>query len=155
MYSAFLIVHSLLRWVVILFGLRAVVRALVGLATRRPWGPSDAAAGRFFAISLDVQLLIGLLLYALLSPITPLAFRNMGEAMRDPVLRFWAVEHIASMVIALVLAHIGKARTARLRGDRTKHLAALVFFTLALLVVLAAIPWPFRLVGRPWARPLF
>jgi hypothetical protein len=151
-YEAFLILHSWLRWIVIILGLRAVVRAFIGASGRRPWQPADSAAGRWFTMSLDLQFLIGLVLYALLSPLTTRAFGDMAAAMRDPETRFWAVEHIGSMIVATVLAHIGRSRSMKVRGDRTKHLAAGLLFALAILVMLAATPWPFRAVARPWIR---
>jgi len=83
-YELTLNVHSLLRWLVVLVGLVAAVRSLGALVSRRPWTPLDDNAGRWFAMSVDVQTLIGLALYGLLSPITRTAFANMGEACGTP-----------------------------------------------------------------------
>ena len=152
MYFPILILHSLLRWVVLAAGLWAVVRALGGLIFRRPWTPTDAQSGRWFSISLDLQVLLGLLLYAFLSPIASHAFADMGAAMRDPILRFWAVEHVTMMLAALVLAHIGSARARRASTSAAKHRTSLIFYALALLAVLAAIPWPFMADARPLFR---
>jgi hypothetical protein len=102
----------------------------------------DARPGRWFAISLDVQVLIGLILYWL-SPITSGAIGNMGEAMQNRIVRFWAVEHVTSMIVAVALAHIGVARARKGKGG------AAVLFLLALLAILAGIPWPFMPYGRP------
>jgi hypothetical protein len=152
MYLITLLLHSWLRWFVLAAGVWAVVRAIAGVSSGRAWAPADDAAGRWWTIGLDVQLLIGLLLYGLLSPITTQAFGDMGEAMRNPVLRFWAVEHISLMLAAVVLAHIGRARTRRPIGDRARHRSAAIFYTLSLLAVLASIPWPFVDAGRPLLR---
>jgi hypothetical protein len=70
MYTAVLALHSWLRWVVLLLGILAVVRGIAGASGRRRWTPADERAGLFFTIALDVQLLIGLLLYFVFSPIT-------------------------------------------------------------------------------------
>jgi hypothetical protein len=129
MHALLLFVHSLFRWVVILAGLYAA-------------GRRDARPGRWFAISLDIQVLIGLILYWL-SPITSGAIGNMGAAMQNRVTRFWAVEHVASMILALALAHIGVARARKGKGG------AAVLFLLALLALLMGIPWPFLPYGRP------
>lgn len=152
MYFPILILHSLLRWVVLAAGLWSVARALGGLVSRRPWTPTDVQAGRWFTISLDVQVLLGLLLYAFLSPIASQAFTDMGAAMRDPILRFWAVEHVVMMLAALVLAHIGSARARRASASAAKHRTSLIFYALALLAVLTAIPWPFMADARPLLR---
>ena len=152
MYFTFLLVHSWLRWAVLVFGIWAVVRAYGGVSSRRAWAPADGAAGRWFSISMDVQFVIGLVLYGLLSPITRQAFADMGTAMRTSAIRFWVVEHISLMIVALVLVHVGRARMKRAIGDAGRHRTAAIFYTLALLAVLAAIPWPFMADGRPLLR---
>lgn len=149
MYTAVLIVHSWLRWAVLLAGLIAVFRA----ATRanRPWTPADANAARLFVATLDIQFVIGALLYFVLSPLTSLALEDFGNAMRTAGLRFWAVEHVFGVLVALALAHVGHARLKRAPNDARRHRLALIFFGLALLAIVVAIPWP----GLPNERPLF
>ena len=149
MYSATLLVHSLLRWVVLGAGLAAAGRGMAGWGGR-PWTAPDARAGLFFIIALDLQLLLGLLLYVGLSPNVGLAFQNPGAAMRDPVLRFFFVEHMLGMLIAVTLAHVGRVRTKKAgRTDTSRHRSAAIFFGLALLIILLSIPWPFMPAGRP------
>ena len=150
-YAALVILHSWVRWVVLLTALVAVFRALSGRMGRRPWGPADAAAGRWFTISLDVQVLIGLILYVFLSPYTMAAWGNMPDAMRESTTRFWAVEHLVGMIVATALAHVGRARVRKLTDPSRQHLQAAIFFGLALVIMLATIPWP----GMPAGRPLF
>jgi hypothetical protein len=149
MYSAVLTVHSWLRWVVLLAGLIALARS-VG-AGDRPWTPAHERAGRLFGISLDLQFLLGALLYFVLSPFTQQAFDDFGAAMRVSPLRFWAVEHVLGMTIGMALTHIGRARIRKATSDRRRHRLAVIFFGLALLVIVASIPWP----GMPNGRPLF
>ena len=151
MYSPLLTLHSLLRWLVLAAALIAVIRAIAGAAGRRPWTPSDNRSGLWFTISLDIQLLLGLILYVALSPITTEAFRDFGAAMRNSALRFWAVEHLTGMVVALALAHIGRVRIRRSASDAAKHRTAAIFFGLALVAILVSIPWP----GMPNGRVLF
>lgn len=150
MYSTVLLLHSWLRWAVILLGLWAIAKSAAGLSARRPWGPGDDRAGRLFVIMVDVQMLLGLLLYFVLSPMTKAALADFGGAMKVSAVRFWAVEHVFGMIVGLALAHRGRARTRKLADAAAKHRVALVFFGLALLAILASIPWP----GTPNARPL-
>jgi len=150
MYVAFVIVHSLLRWLVLLAGFNALLRAIGGARSGRSWAPGDEQAGRWLIILFDVQFLIGLILYVGLSPLTQSAFNDFGAAMRDPQLRYWGVEHIAGMVVASALLHIGRAR-ARKAPEVRRHRVTAIFFGLALLVILLSIPWP----GMPAGRPLF
>jgi hypothetical protein len=149
MFVTMVVLHSLLRWLVIAFGLIAVLRAISGVSGRRPWTPLDERAGRLFGIGLDVQTLVGLILYGLLSPITRAAFADMGSAMKDATLRFYAVEHLVIMLGAIALVHIGRSRVRKASPDAARHRTAAIFFTLGLLLILLGTPWPFRAVGRP------
>jgi hypothetical protein len=149
MYLPVLVLHSLLRWLVLFAGVLAVSRALTGILGPRPWTPTDARSGRLFVLSIDVQTLLGLVLYGILSPITKGAFEDMVVAMRNSTLRFWAVEHIAMMLVALVLAHIGRARSKAASSDAAQHRQAAIFFTLALVIVFMAMPWPWAREARP------
>ena len=144
-----LVLHSLLRWAVLAFGLLALGRALAGTFGRRPWTPLDDRAGRYFVMALDLQTLVGLVLYAGLSPIVRAAFSDMGMAMKDALLRFYAVEHVTLMIIGLALVHVGRVRVRKATGDAARHRAAAIFFGLGFLAILFGIPWPGRAVGRP------
>jgi hypothetical protein len=152
MYGVVLILHSLIRWVVLLTGVVAVIRAITGWRTGRPWTLADDRSGSQFGMALDVQMLLGLLLYFAFSPITHAALQDFGGAMSNSALRFWAVEHPFGMLSALVLAHIGRARIRRVGNDARRHKVAAVFFTLALIAVLASVPWPGSANGRPLLR---
>jgi hypothetical protein len=150
MYLWMLLLHSWLRWAVLGLVLLAVGRSIAGLSSRRAWLPADDRVIRLFGITLDVQVLVGLLLYFLLSPITKGAMAEFGEAMANSAWRFWAVEHGFGMLVAVALAHIGKVRVRKATDSGRKHKTVLIFYGLALLVMLLAIPWP----GRPYGREL-
>jgi len=151
MYTALLVLHSWLRWVVIFSGVAALGGAVGGLTARRAWLPVDNLRSLIFTISLDVQVLIGLLLYGVLSPVTQSGFADMGLTMRDSVLRFFVVEHLFGMLVALVLAHVGRVRLRKASDATRRHKSVLVFLGLALAVLLLSIPWP----GMPAGRVLF
>lgn len=151
MYTALLFVHSWLRWVVLLSGIATVAGAVGGVSSRRAWLPVDNLRIRFFTISLDVQVLIGLILYAGLSPVTRSGFENLSLTMRDSTLRFFVVEHLFGMVVAVALAHVGRARVRKASDPAVCHRTVLVFVGLAMVVILLSIPWP----GMPAGRVLF
>ena len=153
MYNAALALHSWLRWVILLLGLLAIARAISGRSSGRPWTRADERAGMLFTSALDLQMLIGLILYFALSPITGEGIRHIGTAMGNAGLRFWTVEHPFGMLIGLILAHIGRARVRKISDAARRHRTVLIFFTLALIVILVSIPWPGRpIVGRPLLR---
>ena len=146
MYEITLALHNLMRWVILIVGALAVLRAAIGYFGKHAWIPADPKIGSYFAIALDIQLLLGLLLYFVLSPITRTALQDFGAAMSVTDLRFYAIEHSLVMVLAVVFAHLGSALSKRAEKPPQKHRAALIWRTLALLAILFAIPW---------ARPLF
>jgi hypothetical protein len=151
MYDAILLIHSWLRWAAVLAGIAATIAAF----TSRPDGPGKTPVDRWgliFMITLDLQLLLGLLLYFALSPTTAAIFDDFGAAMRDPVARFWAVEHITLMLAAVVLVHVGRVLARKAVTPSAKRTRLLVCFALALLAMLAATPWPGFRAGRPLFR---
>ena len=154
MYTALLVIHSWLRWVVVFSGIAALGGAAGGVTARRAWLPVDTLRSRLFTISLDVQALIGLILYGVLSPVTEAGFADMGTAMRDPVLRFYTVEHITGMIVAMALAHIGSARARKATDAVVRHRTVLIFIGLAMAVLLLSIPWPGMSGGRVLFRGL-
>jgi hypothetical protein len=149
MYSSILLLHSWLRWIVIIAGLLAFARAASGASGRKSWTPADDRAGFWFSTALDVQFVLGLVLYFFLSPFTAAALDDFGAAMKNPGLRYFAVEHVFGMLIGVALVHVGRVR-ARKADSLRRHKVAAIFFGLALLAILAAIPWP----GTPNGRPL-
>jgi hypothetical protein len=154
LYSALLATHSWLRWAVLLLGLLAIARALAGHLGGRSWGRSDDRTAMFFTTGLDVQMLLGVILYFALSPVTGEGMRDFGAAMGNAAMRFWTVEHPFGMLLGLALAHVGRARIRKTADAVRRHRVALIFFTLSMLVILATIPWPFRAYGRPLFRAL-
>jgi hypothetical protein len=146
MYPTVLTLHSFLRWMVVLLGVWAVLSVL---PSRQRYGrPVSPLPGLLFSMLLDIQLLVGLLLFVALSPVTTTAMQNMGAAMKNGTWRFWTVEHPSLMILAVVFAHLGRPR----RGTTGVNRRAVLWFGLALLAILLATPWPFMPQGRPWIR---
>ncbi|MGB9754757.1 MAG: hypothetical protein C0183_20345 [Roseiflexus castenholzii] len=150
-YNITLYAHSYVRWAVVILGALLIVRALTGWLGRRSWDGSVERLGSVFTISMDIQLLLGLLLYGVFSPTMQRIFSDFGSAMGDARLRFWAVEHMLMMVVAVVLAHVGHV-TAKRMPEEKRYRRYAIFAGLAMLAVLLAIPWPFSGADP---RPLF
>lgn len=154
MYPLVLTLHSWLRWIVVLAGVVIVVRFLAGWLGKRDWEMLDARLATVFPMLLDIQLLIGLLLYFVASPITTGALKNFGAAMSNAATRFYAVEHLLIMLVALVVAHVGSVLVKRRSAAPARFRLGAILFGLAVLFILFAIPWPFVSAGanRPWFR---
>jgi len=145
MYPIFLATHNIIRWVALILIIVAVVRAYLGWFGKREWTQRDRKIGSYTAMAFDIQLLLGLILYFVYSPLVKTALQDFGAAMQVADLRFFAVEHAVYMVLAVVFAHLGSILPRKAEYSEGKHKRAAVFFTLALLVVL---------LGMPWLRPL-
>jgi len=135
--------HSWLRWAALIAGLLATFTAFTSGAP----GKADRW-GLLFMIVMDIQLLFGLALYLALSPTTAAIFGDFGAAMRDPVARFWAVEHISLMLLAIVMAHLGRILARKARTPESRRKRMLMCFTLSMVLMLAGIPWPGMRAGR-------
>ena len=104
------------------------------------YGRSDALTALAFRGLLDLQVLLGLALYAL-SPIVRTGLADLGAAMAVRELRFFSVEHITGMLIALALAHIGSMRVRRASTDGAKLRQAAIWQTLTAVSILVSVPW--------------
>lgn len=152
LYTIVLVLHSLLRWGVLLLGLLVIIRALNGISFKRGFTGQDQKFAGAFTGLMDLQLLLGLLLYFVLSPLTRLGLQNFAGAMSNDQSRFFMIEHFFIMFIAVVVAHVGRSMTKRATNAASKHRRTAIWFAVSLLLVLAAIPWPFLEYGRPLLR---
>jgi hypothetical protein len=140
MYDFILTLHNLTRWIVLIAGIVATVTAIIGWVKKKEWTATDNKMGLIYTISFDIQLLLGLMLYLWLSPLTKLAFEDFGAAMADDKLRFFAVEHFSMMLLALILAHVGRVLSKKAAGTK-KFMWAAILFGISIILVLGSIPW--------------
>ena len=140
-YPHLLAFHGLLRWVVLAAAVAAIFVAISGWKGTKPVSGMLLRFGIVFVAAMDLEFLLGLLLYFGASPLTKMAFQNMAAAMKDHELRFFAVEHTTYMFVALILAHVGGALSKKGKTDLAKYRGAAICYSLSLLLMLAGIPW--------------
>jgi len=150
LYTALLLVHSWLRWILIALVLISLTRAVRGSQRGVPWTASDSRFRVATVSAFDTQVLIGVLLFVF-SPMTPKSGAAMGAYMKIRGFRFFTVEHEFAMLIALAALHIGSLKSKRAEDDRGRHKAWAIAAAVGLFFLLAGIPWP----GMSYARPLF
>lgn len=153
-YGSVLFLHSTLRWAVLIAALVALVRALAGWRGARPWTRPDDVVGAVTVGLLDVQFVLGLVLYVFLSPTSRAFLADPGAGMANAGVRFFGVEHAFAMVVALVVGHLGRVLSRRVSAPALRHRNAFVSSLVMLLVLLIGIPWPFLSYGRPLLRGL-
>jgi hypothetical protein len=134
-------IHNVLRWLILVAAVYALFRMVRGLITKPEWVDADRKAGLVFSILIDTQLLLGLILYLIFSPLIKTFFANFGTAMQDSMLRFWGIEHIALMLAAAVFVHLGSAVAKKEISDQEKFKRSTIFFVLVVLMLLMGIPW--------------
>jgi hypothetical protein len=140
-YPQLLAIHNLLRWAVLAAAVAAIFVAISGWSGTRPAAGLLRPMSVIFIIVVDLQFLIGVLLYFFASPITRAALSNMSAAMKQQEPRFFSVEHTLLMFLALLCAHVGAALSRKARTEMAKHRGAAIAFAISLLLMLAGIPW--------------
>ena len=149
MYTTVLFLHSWIRWIALVSAVGVTLAALRGKVE----GERSVADrwGMVAMMALDMQMLLGLLLYFGLSPNMQEILNHFGESMKRADTRFYAVEHVAAMFGAIALSHIGRVLARKAATPAAKRIRLLVTFGLATLLILIGMPWP----GRPGGRDLF
>jgi hypothetical protein len=153
MYHGLLLLHSVLRWIILLLAIVVIFRSYAGMTKAgRAFSPGDRKASLFLMIAAHTTLVIGLYLYCFgpwgLANIQNLGF---GAVMEDKVYRFYAVEHLFGMLVAIALITAGAGAAKKKISDASKFRRMFWCVLIALILILATIPWPFRVgIARPW-----
>jgi hypothetical protein len=141
MYEVNLYIHSWLRWLLLILCLTVVVRSAYGWIKKGEYLKGDNIISSMLTGLFHLQLILGLLLYFVLSPITEAALADFGNAMKDPVLRFWGIEHILVMILAITAAQMGRTKSKKAVKSADKFRIQTIYFLIALILVLSRIPW--------------
>jgi hypothetical protein len=144
MYNGLLSAHSGTRWIVLLLIVFAVLNAFSKWRFGKTYGKGDKMLNLFAMIFYHLQFTIGLILYF----VSPKVM--MGDPMSTPVVRFYTIEHMLLMIGVFVLITMGRKRAEKAEKDSAKHRKYFVWYGVCLLIILAAIPWPFRIEGAGW-----
>jgi hypothetical protein len=124
-------IHMVWRWVMLAVALITVGKALAGWQGKQRWTKLDDQLGMFFTIAVDIQFLLGIILWFA----GPFRITNAGALMGDTFGRFMVIEHPLFLLIALALAHIGRSRSRKAAEDAQKHKAAFIFYLLSFLFI--------------------
>ncbi len=149
MYTGLLHLHSALRYVVLALLIITIAKAFIGWFGKKDYTTGDNKLSLFTFISAHTQLLIGLILYGI-SPVVKAGMADMAASMKDPIMRFWTVEHALSMIVAIIIITLGRVMSKKATTDAAKHRRIAIYYLLALILIFSAIPWPFSAVARPW-----
>jgi len=134
MNSLLLILHSLNRFILLALLLVVIVRSFMNWQNKAAFTATDNKFSLFLFISTHTQLLLGLILY-FVSPIVIFS----SAAMKDKVGRYWLVEHLTGMLIAIILISIARISSKKLLDDTAKHKRLFIFNVIALVVIVTMI----------------
>lgn len=132
MYGTFLLLHSLVRYVVFILLIVLIVKSLMGWTSKATFTGADNKISLFTLIFTHTQFLFGLILY-FVSP-----FVVFGGA-RDRAQTYWTFEHITIMLIAVVLITVGRSTMKKLTDGPSKHKRLFIFNLIALILIIAGI----------------
>lgn len=153
LHSFLLTSHSLLRWLLVICLVAALIRSIMGFVSKSRYVETDRKLAFFTTTLAHLQLLIGLVLY-FISPIVAGFLQDMGASMKIKEVRFFGMEHMLLMVIAIALLTVGGIKAKRAIGDTAKHKAIVIWFGIATLILWVGIPWALSPMSplRPWFR---
>lgn len=139
--------HSTLRWVVLILMIVAIAKAFSAWRSKQAFGGTRKLA-LYAMITLHLQLVIGLALYFI---------KNHYKGWSDPEMmstasiRFYTMEHLVVMILAIALATIGYSGAKRMSDAIKQNRRVFIYYIIALILILSSIPWPFReALGRDW-----
>jgi len=152
MYQTLTFYHSFMRWLVLASLLLALYRAYKGYFSTSTFSKLDNATRHWTATIAHIQLMIGMILY-FQSPLVKYFLANFKTAAQDFNMLFFGLIHSSLMLISIVLITIGSAVAKRKETDKAKFKTMMIWFTIALVIIFIAIPWPFSpFSSRPYLR---
>jgi hypothetical protein len=141
MYPYILIAHSWVRWIILILALINIYQSYVGWKGDKPYEKSNNALAASFVGAIHLQALFGLLLYLLYSPYAVNSWGGDMPVMSNDTLRFWSVEHVSTMVVAIAVISIGRSKSKKEPEARLKFKKQFVYFLIGILLTLIAIPY--------------
>lgn len=149
MYITILTIHNIIRWGVLLGGLYAITKSILGLMNKRDFTASENRAHAIFVAFCHTQLLVGITLYLVSPKVDAYLANGFGAAMKDSYSRLIALEHVTVNIIAIALIQVGRTLSKKATDSVAKHKKALIFFSIGLLLILSRIPWSNSPLFRP------
>lgn len=151
MYLLLLTLHGIVRWMVLFFLLYSIFHAFRGYMGERPFTAADDVVRHWTATVAHIQLVLGMGLYVISPIVRSVVAGQITDGMNDGF--FFRYIHIGMMLSGIVLLTIGSAKAKRIKVDKDKFRTIIIWYLLALLIMLLAIPWPFSPFSqRPFVR---
>ena len=128
--------HSGFRWIALILIVLTIIKAFKGIKNAEEYTSKHKMLALGTLIFFHLQILIG---FSLLFSSAKTAFFDMTQPFR-----FFTIEHPLMMIIAVTLVTMGYSKAKKESSARLKFRKILIFYSVAILITLIAIPWPFR-----------
>lgn len=135
-----LIIHSSLRWVVLATLFIHLYCLYSGYFKNKEFSKFNKIFSHITVGFVHLQFVVGLYVYYTSEKIAQF-LENVKESMSIYELRFFAVEHSSIMLLAIILITIGSFKSKRIEDDKAKYKTQIIYFTIALVLILTSIPW--------------
>lgn len=139
MYAILNQAHYLNRYLILAALLFVIVRSLMGWLGKKEFTNTDDKGSLLLFISTHIQLLLGLLLYFVYSPIVQNAKLDIKAAMKNPDLRYFVAEHFAAMLFAIILITLGRILMKKAKNDTIKHRRLAIYNIIAFAIVVGSL----------------
>ncbi len=143
-----LTVHSLLRYVILILALLVIIQSYSGMQNQKVIVGTQNKFSLWLLISSHIMLVIGMIQYLFGAQGINLFKANGSAVMKDPILRYFAVEHIFVMLVAIILITIGRISSKKATSNLLANKRLFWYTLIALILILSRIPWPFTQAGQ-------
>ncbi|MFT4781877.1 MAG: heme A synthase [Salibacteraceae bacterium] len=141
MYNVVKMIHSYWAYLVFIMLVIATINALIKFFGKKEFHAVDFRISLFTLIVTHIQLLIGIVLFFASNYLSTISDMGMGEVMKNKALRSNIIEHPIAMILAVVFITMGYSKHKKKLTSNSKFKMLAIFYTLALILVLAKIPW--------------
>jgi Na+-driven multidrug efflux pump len=134
MYQILQPAHSYLRYAVLILLILVIAKSLMSWLGKKAYDKADNGLSLGLFIATHLQLTLGLILY-FISP----QVQFVAGMMKDKNLRYWAVEHISVMLIAIIFITLARITAKRMEYGADKHKRMFIFNFIALVLIIISI----------------
>jgi len=144
MHAILVTLHSYNRYLLLAALLFVLYRSFSGWMSKKPFEKADNTASVALLGLTHLQALLGLIMYFATSTYTTTA----GLSMKDPWVRYFKAEHIAAMLIAVVLVQLGRTFSKKAATDEDKHKKLAIYTAIATLIIFGTLAMKGLLFGN-------
>jgi uncharacterized membrane protein len=135
--------HSYNRYLLLAALIFVLYRSISGWLGNKPYEKADNAASAALLGFTHLQALLGLIMYFGTSAYTT----TPGLSMKDPWVRYFKAEHIAAMLIAVVLIQLGRTFSKKATLDTEKHKKVAIYTSIATIIIFGTLAMKGLLFG--------